>query len=140
MRDLLAAAVGIIAGPKRSQYEREALIDSFCYADAVGLATVDLEILSSAHYHLMEDPYYWYKPELINASRILCSIVSKTRANLLYYLSPKALLTFKTVEACQHFDDKVICQMDTHERRVCNTCGCNRWEIIRERRAGIIRR
>ena len=40
-------------------------------------------VLLRAHYHLMDDPRYWYRPGLKDASMILCSRASDFLAQIL---------------------------------------------------------
>jgi len=40
-------------------------------------------MLLAAHYRLMDNPRFWYDRALIDASRILCSLASDMRAEIL---------------------------------------------------------
>jgi hypothetical protein len=40
-------------------------------------------LLLAAHYHLMDNPRFWYDRDLKDASRILCSLASDLRVDIL---------------------------------------------------------
>lgn len=58
---------------------REAELEVFYYTDKVGLATVDVEVLSHAHQYLMAAPNFWNSLDLLEASKILCVTASDIR-------------------------------------------------------------